>query len=197
MRCNMEDKPQCCGFPASDQGVRIKMAHSGHVEQPFASPDGEVRAQKGEILWLSLHSKQVAKPELEFGLFIYQFVVLGGGIKSMAPGMLGKLSLAELHGRSKQKRPTTGRGRKHRKVTWGQLPLTLKLEVNWGGFCDGCGYQPDTPVKRAPSWRNCSHQIGLWAGLWGISLIASRCRRASLTYPCIKLYIYGSWRQAW
>lgn len=62
------------GFPLQIRGLEPK-----GTERPWrpALSNGEAEAQKGEILWPSLHSKQEAKPEIELGLFIYQFPVLG------------------------------------------------------------------------------------------------------------------------
>lgn len=144
MYCNMEDKPQCCGFPASDQGITVKMAHRSHVEQPFPSPDGEVRAQKREILWPSLHSKQVAKPELDFRLFIKQFVVLGGGEQFHGPRH-ARQTLYRWATRTTQTQTRTKAQESHLRT---ETPYT-ETRSQLRGFCHGCGYQPDTPGKRA------------------------------------------------
>lgn len=145
------------------------MAHRGHVDQPFPSPNGEVIAQKGEILWPSLHSKQVAKPGLEFGLFIYKFVVLG--IKPMAPCMPGKLSIHWATWTTQTQTPYD------RKVTWGQL--TLKLEVNGGGgaFVMGVGISL-IHMGREPL-------------NWGISAIRLACGQFCELFSWLLVHVEG------
>lgn len=70
----------------------------------------------------------------------------------MAPGMLGKLSNAELQGGPKLKGPTTEtRTKAQESHLRTDTPLDRYTETGsqLRGFCDGCGYQPDTPGKRA------------------------------------------------
>lgn len=67
----------------------------------------------------------------------------------MAPGMLGKLSIAELQGRPKLKRPMTGTRTKAQESHLRTDTPYTETRSQLRGFCDGCGYQPDTPGKRA------------------------------------------------